>query len=333
MECGLRRRCAADASLAVPSMRLCAGFIGDGSEDLSVGPLRGARVNARGRSNRRLEIASVKCVACISGFEIRNRASDLDDSMPDALQERAGNASDADGEWCSACLSPFKYPPIGARASTPKRALELSRRHDSLGDVNPHRNRANARLTAVMLRRFQAPKLVLALHNPGTVKVCSYSTHAVRLVVRKEHRELLVRHRRAEEVSLKFSTAGSREQCALRLGFHAFGDNAQSQAIGHGDDRPDQRRIACVGFKIAHKGLVDLERGERKALEIAQGRVAGAEVIDGQIYPSWAIAVSVCSVRSCTHAVSVNSGPRYSGATPCAPSRSRTVRGNAGSVS
>ncbi len=67
-------------------------------------------VQRAGRSNRRLEIASVKCVACISGFEIRNRASDLDDSMPDAVQERAGNVSDADGEWCSACLRPFKYP-------------------------------------------------------------------------------------------------------------------------------------------------------------------------------------------------------------------------------
>ena len=68
-------------------------------------------------------------------------------------------------------------------------------------------------------------------------------------------------------------------------GFHAFGDNAQSQAPGHGDDRPDQRRVARVGFKIVHKGLVNLERGQRKAFEIAQGRVTGTEVIDGQIYP------------------------------------------------
>ena len=86
-------------------------------------------------------------------------------------------------------------------------------------------------------------------------------------------------------------------------------------------------------FKIAHEGLVDLERRQRKALEIAQGRVAGTEVIDGQIYPE----LGDCGHRvECSflhHRAFGELQPQIPGATPWAPSRSRTVRGNAGSVS
>ncbi|MNH37837.1 hypothetical protein D3C79_987930 [compost metagenome] len=36
--------------------------------------------------------------------------------------------------------------------------------------------------------------------------------------------------------------------------------------------------------QAADEGLVDLENVQRQALEVTQGRVAGAEVIDGQLH-------------------------------------------------
>ena len=97
--------------------------------------------------------------------------------------------------------------------------------------------------------------------------------------------ERLGRDRRTKEESLIFKAAVLGEQQTLRLGLDTFGDDAQLQAPGHGDDRPDERRVAGIAFKIAHEGLVDLECVYGETFEIIQRRIPGAEVVHRKRHP------------------------------------------------
>ena len=65
----------------------------------------------------------------------------------------------------------------------------------------------------------------------------------------------------------------------LCLGFHAFGNHAQAHALAQGDDRADDGFAAGVGQGIENKRLVNLQLAQRQALEVTEGRIAGAEII------------------------------------------------------
>lgn len=64
--------------------------------------------------------------------------------------------------------------------------------------------------------------------------------------------------------------------------FDAFCDHAQAEPVGEVDGRAHDARIARVFGHAEHEGLVDLQFIDRQPLEVAQGRVAGAEVVDRQ---------------------------------------------------
>ncbi len=68
----------------------------------------------------------------------------------------------------------------------------------------------------------------------------------------------------------------------LGVGLDALGDGLQVQRARHLDDGLHDGAVVGVGVDVAHEGLVDLERVQREALEVAQRRVAGAEVVQRQ---------------------------------------------------
>ena len=67
----------------------------------------------------------------------------------------------------------------------------------------------------------------------------------------------------------------------VRIGLGAFGDHVHAEVVGERDDRfQDHRAGAAAGG--ADEGLVDLDGVERKALQIGQRGMAGAEIVQRQ---------------------------------------------------
>ena len=52
--------------------------------------------------------------------------------------------------------------------------------------------------------------------------------------------------------------------------FDALADHFQIEAMGHGDDRHGDRRVARIGGDIAYERLIELERVDRKTLQIVE---------------------------------------------------------------
>src|SRR5262245_20332606 len=88
-----------------------------------------------------------------------------------------------------------------------------------------------------------------------------------------------------EAVALDLVAAVRGEQLELLLRLHALGDDLELQAVREPDDRERDHRVFRVGGDVAHEGVVDLERVDRKALEVGKARVARAEVVDGDLHP------------------------------------------------
>src|SRR3546814_1520122 len=59
-----------------------------------------------------------------------------------------------------------------------------------------------------------------------------------------------------------------------------LGDQADAERARQRGDRLDDRRVLRAGGDVAHEALVDLQAVDRKALEVAERRIAGAEVVD-----------------------------------------------------
>jgi hypothetical protein len=108
---------------------------------------------------------------------------------------------------------------------------------------------------------------------------------------------------RREQVALAEVAAGVGEALALGVGLDAFGDHVDVELVGHGDDGLGDGQVARVGGEVADEGAVDLEGVDVHPLEVGHGRVAGAEVVDGDLdagrarRASWAVTAG-CSSRS-----------------------------------
>src|SRR5260370_32550728 len=97
------------------------------------------------------------------------------------------------------------------------------------------------------------------------------------LFSQKPHRGIGV-HRLAEGKALRVFAAELIELDRVRIGLRAFGDDVHAEVVGERDDRfQDHRARAAAGG--SHEGLVDLDGVERKALQIGERGMAGAEII------------------------------------------------------
>src|SRR2546428_603264 len=72
------------------------------------------------------------------------------------------------------------------------------------------------------------------------------------------------------------------QELGLRAGLHAFGNHFETEVVRHRDQRPHNGGVAGVVGDLGHEAAVDLDPRQRKACEIAQRGITGAEVIERQ---------------------------------------------------
>ena len=80
-------------------------------------------------------------------------------------------------------------------------------------------------------------------------------------------------------MALELLAAVAGQKLALPRRLYPLGQYVQAQPVGQGDDGAGDRGVARVFQDVAHKSLVDLDLVQGQALEVAQRRVAGAEII------------------------------------------------------
>src|SRR3954447_5144062 len=88
------------------------------------------------------------------------------------------------------------------------------------------------------------------------------------------------RRRTADEEALAKLDAELAQRLELLRGLDALGDHVEPEPAREGDDHADEARVAAVRAQPVDEGLGDLEAVERQRVQIAQRRVAGAEVVE-----------------------------------------------------
>src|SRR5262245_34212100 len=95
---------------------------------------------------------------------------------------------------------------------------------------------------------------------------------------------LLGRRRHREAVALDLVAAVCGEQLELLLRLDSLGHDLELEAVSQADYREGDHRVLRIGRDVADERVVDLERVDRKALQVSEARVAGAEVVDGDLH-------------------------------------------------
>ena len=90
-------------------------------------------------------------------------------------------------------------------------------------------------------------------------------------------------------------TAFLQQEGGLRRGLHSLGDHLEIKIVRHGDERADDRGILRVFADLADEAAVDLDARQREVRQRAQRRIAGAEIVEGELD---ALSCSFCSDRS-----------------------------------
>ena len=72
-----------------------------------------------------------------------------------------------------------------------------------------------------------------------------------------------------------------RQRIGLR--FNAFGGDAQAQIFGECDDGLDQRTRFLALAHALDEGAIDLQNVERQFAQMAQARIAGAEIVERDV--------------------------------------------------
>ena len=87
-----------------------------------------------------------------------------------------------------------------------------------------------------------------------------------------------------EVVALAEVAADLAQHVELRAGLDALGDDLEADGLGEADDQAHERRVV-VGEREALDELArDLQRVERQVAQVAERRVAGAEVVERELH-------------------------------------------------
>ena len=89
--------------------------------------------------------------------------------------------------------------------------------------------------------------------------------------------------RAAEQVALATVAADLAQARQLQRGLDALGDHRQAEGVAELDDGLDDRRVLGVDAQAVDERAVDLDRLDREPLQVGERRVAGAEVVDGEV--------------------------------------------------
>ncbi len=86
---------------------------------------------------------------------------------------------------------------------------------------------------------------------------------------------------RAIDEALNLRAPQRAHQCQFIMAFHPFGGGVHAERGSKADHRIDDGRIAAALYRRpAHEALVDLDLVERRLAQIAEGRIAGAEIVE-----------------------------------------------------
>src|SRR5579872_4270622 len=72
------------------------------------------------------------------------------------------------------------------------------------------------------------------------------------------------------------------QKLQLPFVFDSFGSHRQIKAFCHLDDCRGYAFFVAVKMQIVNKAAIDLEFADGKLLEIAETRIAGSKIIDGE---------------------------------------------------
>ena len=220
--------------------------------------------------------------------------------VPDALGEVAHGraARDPSRRAARARRRRIRGRARGGRRSRGRRARRASCRR------RPRTIRAaSGRARPPALRRTRRRARVVSASNDAAGVPQRCRDHCVTVATRYESRRGNVRHqararrppgplaadqgaqvldrlRRGEEVSLRFVAPERNELGELALGLDPFGHDLQVERVREPDHGGHDRGVARVGAEPAHERAIDLDRIHREALQVAERRVAGAEVVD-----------------------------------------------------
>ena len=92
------------------------------------------------------------------------------------------------------------------------------------------------------------------------------------------------RQRCAEQVTLVCPALLIQQEGALRLGFDALGEHRQAQTARHCDDGRGELDTVRIARDVMNEAAIDLQLGDREALEVGERRIAGTEVVDRQVH-------------------------------------------------
>ena len=87
----------------------------------------------------------------------------------------------------------------------------------------------------------------------------------------------------ADEIALHDITPLGLQKGMLGFSLYAFGNGFESQAAGEGNHGRDNSRSIVTGCDILDKRLVYFQRAHWEALEVAEGRIAGPKVVNGEV--------------------------------------------------
>ena len=90
--------------------------------------------------------------------------------------------------------------------------------------------------------------------------------------------------RPSEQVALAERAAELDELTALVIVLDALGDRAEVERARKTDDRLHETRGTVLAADLVDERLRDLEDVDREPLQVAERRVAGAEVVDGDAH-------------------------------------------------
>src|ERR1700716_3500940 len=87
------------------------------------------------------------------------------------------------------------------------------------------------------------------------------------------------------EMPLRPVAAVRSQEFELRARLDPFGHDFDIETARHRDDRLRYFDVVGIGWEVLHKASIDLDVADREALQVADRRVARAEVVDRQADP------------------------------------------------
>src|SRR5581483_11274328 len=90
-------------------------------------------------------------------------------------------------------------------------------------------------------------------------------------------------YRRAEVETLELVACIALQIANLCCGFDALGEHRHAELVPERDDRAADACGTRVGADVLDEAAVDLELVERKLAQIAQARIAGAEIVEREL--------------------------------------------------